>query len=274
MKKTFTLFLLGLGFGLSAQSFSVYKTNNSQTVNTATITNGYVISDVTTASTPTAQSVASFKIKLVNNTASTATLSVLRKVVYQNPALLLDGAGNMPDTYFCFGFNCFPSTVNSPSAADYCVLGASGSTVSPFDNSKDNGTPFIVYIVEGLTQGKYFVNYKVFDINNPTDSVSFTVKYNEFQGVEESPNIIESVGNLYPNPTTNNAQFSLVLKQESAVKVEVFNSLGALVYNSTEQKLAGKNKLSLDCSNFNSGLYFVTVTSGESKITKRLVINK
>ena len=235
MKKIFTLLFIGLICGVSAQSFSVYQTNNSQTILTATLTNGYLLSENTTASTPTAQSVGSFKVKLVNNSASTKTLTVLRRVVYQNPALLLDGAGNMPDSYFCFGFNCFPSTVNAPTSADYCVLGASGSTVAPFDNSKDNGTPFIIYLVEGLSLGKYYVNYKVFDVNNPNDSSSFTVKYNEFLSVEENVNAIESVGNLYPNPSSNIAGFSLTLTHESTVKVQVYNSLGSLVYNGSEQ---------------------------------------
>lgn len=272
MKKIFTLLFIGVVCGVSAQNFSVYQTNNSQTVNTATLINGSVISDITTPSSVVTP--VSFKVKLVNNSASTKTLTVLRKVVYNNPSLLLDGAGNAPDTYFCFGFNCFGSNVNSPPSTDYCVLGASGSSSAPFDNSKDNGTPFVIYIAEGPTQGKYFVNYKVFDISNPNDSVSFTVKYNEFLSVQENANVIESVGNLYPNPSNNSANFSVVLKQESPVKIEVFNTIGSLIYSSTEQKVVGKNKLSVDCSGFNAGLYFVTISSGDSKITKRLVINK
>ena len=92
--------------------------------------------------------------------------------------------------------------------------------------------------------------------------------------VEENVNAIESVGNLYPNPSSNIAGFSLTLTHESTVKVQVYNSLGSLVYNGSEQLLNGKNKLAVDCANFNNGLYFVTVTAGNSKVTKRLVVNK
>ncbi|HWY12918.1 MAG TPA: T9SS type A sorting domain-containing protein [Bacteroidia bacterium] len=50
--------------------------------------------------------------------------------------------------------------------------------------------------------------------------------------------------------------------------------IGSLVYDENEQQLSGKNKLNIDCTNFNSGLYFITVTAGNSKVTKRLVVNK
>lgn len=275
MKKLFTFLLIGSSLGLLAQNYSVYQTNNSQTINSATLTNGSFITINTSVTTDTTSpTVSTFKVKLVNNSTNTMTLSVVRRIVYHNPLLQLNGLGNVPDTYFCFGFNCFPSSVNSPGPADYCILGPSGSTVSPFDNSKDNGTPFVLDLAEGLVQGKYFVNYTVFDVNNVNDSVCFTVKYNEFLSVSENNDVIETVGNLSPNPANNHVQLSLVLKKESPVKIQVYNSLGSLVYNGIEQKLSGKNKLSVDCTNFNSGLYFVAVTAGNSKITKRLVVNK
>jgi hypothetical protein len=427
MKKIFTLFLVSLTFGISAQSFSAYQTNNAQTINTATLTNGSYIVDNTSVTTNTASpTLSTFKVKLVNNSASTLTLSVIRRVIYQSPALQLDGLGNIPDTYFCFGFQCFPSNVSSPGPADYCVLGPSGSTSSPYDNSKDNGTPFVIDLAEGLTKGKYYVNYTVFDINNLNDSICFTVKYNPFPsleawtvdaagtstivtlqngtavthttspsattevkvkfknidptstytysvirkdvvlnsvtstttdakahfcfgdlgscydentfepssdfttlgpggetspakqhlfteldeataigysevyyklfnmatgkmgadtlsftfkynsltGINENKGIIENISNVYPSPSTGYAAITVVLTDEVPVKVQVFNSLGALVYSGAEQQLNGKNKLSIDCSTLNSGLYFITVNAGNAKITKRLVVNK
>lgn len=275
MKKIFTLIFASLTIGLLSQNFSAYKVNNAQTTSSATLTNGYILSEITTATTNTlSPTKTEFKVKIVNNTASTMTLNVLRRVIYNNPVLMLDGNGNFPDSYFCYGTICHPSNVNLPGPTDYCVLGVSGSTVSPFDNTKDNGTPFVLGVIEGTSLGKYFINYKLFDVNNPNDSLSFTVRYNEFLSVEENGNVIESVGNIYPNPSTNTAGISLDLAHESAVKIQVYNSLGALVYNGVEQKLSGKNKVSFDCTNFNPGLYFVTVFAGESKVTRRLVISK
>lgn len=272
MKKLFTFLSLAITGAALAQSFSLYKTNNAQTTITATVTNNYVISDVTSPNGQTKTT-----LKIINNSATTLTLGLSRLVYYQNPSLILDGSTNKPNTYFCFGNTCFPSNVNVAPSTDYTILGPAGSTTltPPADNSTANGQPFLIYVDEGTVTGKYFVRYKVYNVNNPNDTLSFTEKYNEFQSVSENNAIIDAAGDVYPNPVNNNASIALTLKQESPVKVQVYNSLGALVYSGQETKLAqGKQKISLDCSSFNSGIYFVNINAGDDKITKRMVINR
>lgn len=269
MKKIFTLLSIAFGSFMFGQSFAVYKTNNAQTSITNTITNGYNLEDLTSAGL---QTKATFKI--VNKTAATLTLNIVRSVEFENPTMFLDGSTNTPSTYFCFGNTCFPSNVNSVSAFDYTILGPAGATSAPFDNSKDNGQPFIVYFDEGAAVGKYFIRYTISNVNNLSDQVSFLYIYNDFAGISENTKTLEEVGNVYPNPATNQAHVSFNLNEAASVKTQVYNSLGALVYNGAEQMLAGKNKLNIDCSNYNSGLYFVTITAGGTKITKRLVVDK
>ena len=112
-------------------------------------------------------------------------------------------------------------------------------------------------------------------MNNANDTLTFTVKYNEFLSVAENNSIIESASDVFPNPSNSTAYIALNMNQENQVKVQVYNTLGALVINNQEQKLSqGKNKIAIDCANLTSGLYFVSVTAGSSKVTKRLVINK
>ena len=92
MKKIFTLLFISLTSGLFAQNYSVYQTNNSQMINTATLTNGYNLSSATSVTTNTASpTVSTIKVKLVNNTASTLTLSVIRRVIFNNPDRYLRG---------------------------------------------------------------------------------------------------------------------------------------------------------------------------------------
>jgi len=277
MKKIFTLLSIALCTTAFAQSFSVYRMNNSaQTGTVATFSHGTMWEETTAATTNTSSpSKNEFFVKLVNNSANTVTLSVLRTVVYANPALKLDNGGSFPDSYFCFGYNCFGSSVNTPpTSADYCVLGPNGTSASPYDNSKANGTPFVIDLVEGTIQGYYLIKYKVYNVNDASDTLTFSVRYNAILGVKEIANTIESVSDVFPNPSTNVANLSLTLTQESPVKIQVYNSLGVVVYSANDHKLAGKNKLSVDCANLSSGLYFVAITAGESKITKRLVVNK
>lgn len=275
MKKIFTLLLSGTSALLFAQNIAVYAIGNSGCGATSTITNGAVVSMATTASTLlSSPTITVKKFNAQNLSASTVTLSVTRYVYYQSPALKLDGVGPAPDTYFCFG-SCFPSNVSTPGPSDWQVLGPVGTSAIPFDNTCANGSIFTVDLAEGLTIGKYFVRYNIYNVNNPNDSLSFTVKYNEFLSVNENTALIESASDVYPNPTNNHAYVNLNLNSESPVKVQVYNSLGSLIYNGTEQKLAaGKNKVAIDCGNFTSGLYFMSLTAGNSKVTKRLIVEK
>jgi hypothetical protein len=270
MKKIFTLLSLVLVTAAVAQSsFSLYKTNNTGTVNTNTLTHGYSLMETTTPSL-TLQD----KIKLVNNSATTHSYTVQRSYLFQNP-LFDQSQVKKPFTLFCFGYTCFPATVSSPGPSDYTILNAG-------DNSNSNGTPFILYLYEdSLAIGKYAVKYLVYDVNNPSDSSSFIMRYNDnltlpnLQGVNNLASTFESVSEIAPNPSNNNASISVVLKQESDLKIQVYNSLGALVYNGPNQKFAqGKHKIPVDCSTYSSGLYFVTLNTSETKVTKRLVVNK
>jgi hypothetical protein len=269
MKKIFTLISITVSSFVFGQSFSLYKTNNSQTTITGTITNGYNLSDATSANGQTKGT-----FRLVNNSTTTTSLNIVRTIVFQNPMLVLDGSTTTPNTYFCFGNTCFPSNVSTANSFDYTILGPSGSTSAPFDNSTANAQPFMPYLEEGATMGKYFVRYKIFNVNNPNDTLSFTYKYNEFLSVNENATVIETISDIHPNPASNVANLTVLLNKESAVKIQVHNSLGGLVYNSAEQKLNGKNKLNIDCNTYSAGLYFVTVTAGETKITKKLIVNK
>ncbi len=294
MKKFFTILSLAIVTTAFAQlpTFTVYKTNNAG-VSTATLLNGSSLLE-TTAPTSTASSgLLQTKLKIVNFSTTTNTYNVIRSFVFENPIFDLTQTTN-PYTYFCFGNTCFPASVSVPTSFDYTILGPAGTNTATccngtnttccsatFDNSSENGTPFIVYLQEAAAMGKYHVKYKVYNVNNANDTVTFTIKYNDglsvpnLLGVNNIANVLESVSEVYPNPTNTNASLAISLKQENDVKVQVYNSLGALVYTSPNQKYAqGKHKLTVDCNNYNSGLYIVTVTAGDSKITKRLVINK
>jgi len=259
MKKIFNLFsLISVGF-LNAQSPSLKAWTLDQLTNDTviSITNGMVISYTTGPS-----SVESVKVKFKNiSSTNTNTYSVIRADLVLNP-----GA----KAHFCFGDlgSCYDETIFEPST-DFSILGPGANTTG--------GKHLILDFDETSTIGYSAIYYKLFNLpmgKTGADTLSFTVKYNQYLSVNENTNVLETVSNIYPNPSTNNANITVVLAHESPVKVQVYNSLGSLVYNGAEQKLAGKSKLAVDCSNLNSGLYFITVTAGNSKITRRLIVNK
>ncbi len=268
MKKIFTLFsFLTIG-SLNAQSPSIEAwTLDKNGADSLQLTNGMTVAYLTSASnsTYTAEKVVKVRIKNISS-ANTYTYSVERKDVVLNPS---GPAG--AKAFFCFGDlgTCYPAFVTE--ADEFNVLGPGGSTVP--------GKHMVTYLDEAYTVGYSEVRYKLFNVATGktgagADTLSWTFKYNQLMSVNEHHNMFESVSNVYPNPSTNNANITVILTDEALVKVQVYNSLGALVYTGAEQHLIGKNKLAVDCTNFNNGLYFITVTAGNAKVTKRLVINK
>lgn len=259
MKKTFTLFALVFAGILNGQSPSLqaWTVDAAGTTTLIALPNGTVISGGTT----TVSALTSIKVKFKNiSSTNTNTYSVFRADLVLNTGAKAN---------FCFGDfgTCYLWSVYE--ADEYSVLGPGAESVP--------GKQLVTDLKEGPSVGYSAVYYKLFNVatgKTGADTLSFTIKYNMLAGVNENKSAIENVSDIYPNPSTNNANITVVLAQESSVKVQVFNSLGSLVYNGNEQQLIGKNKMNIDCTNFNSGLYFITVTAGNSKVTKRLVVNK
>lgn len=79
----------------------------------------------------------------------------------------------------------------------------------------------------------------------------------------------------YPNPFNPSTQIKYTLKENSIVKIKVFNSLGqevALLVN--EEQPEGNYKVQFDASNYPSGIYYCQmITAGFSK-TIKLILTK
>lgn len=79
---------------------------------------------------------------------------------------------------------------------------------------------------------------------------------------------------IHPNPASNGTSLSLVLEKAGAVKIEVYNTTGNLVYSEENNAAAGSHHFTLNTENFSSGVYFVKVNSSETASTQKLIINK
>ncbi|MBN2174954.1 MAG: DUF4397 domain-containing protein [Bacteroidales bacterium] len=85
--------------------------------------------------------------------------------------------------------------------------------------------------------------------------------------------VVEDNVSAYPNPAANffNIQFSLI--ENSDVNIEVYDVLGNKVI---EQQLGSRSNQiqnhKVDVSNLNGGLYFVTISAGESRVTKKIQV--
>ena len=271
MKKIITFIILGLSTCISAQSFSVYKTNNLGT-NTETITNGYSLIETSSPST-----LINTKIKIKNNAATTQTFNVIRSIVAQNPVLFLDNSANTPSSYFCFGYTCYSSAVNTAPSTDYTILSASGSTSTTFpfaDNSYANSQPFSIYLDEGTAPGYYVIKYKVFNVANANDTLSFKVIYNQTLGVKENKNSLDFLCDIYPNPSKDETSLKINAISATKANVVIVNSLGQTICTKKIDLSSGTNLVELDTKNYASGLYSVIVETNNQKVIKKLIVTK
>lgn len=102
-----------------------------------------------------------------------------------------------------------------------------------------------------------------------TDMEERLFKSDGTTGIEET-SIVNNF-NVFPNPTADIANVNMTLSEDADVVVEVFNAMGQVVYTADKGALqSGAHTFVLDFDNLDSGIYFVNVTAGDSKISKRV----
>ena len=85
-------------------------------------------------------------------------------------------------------------------------------------------------------------------------------------------NTFANVSEVYPNPTTGEATIAYNLDNSSNVSVKVVDITGKVVYTApAENKAAGKHNVNINAASFNSGVYYVTIATEESQVTKKLI---
>ncbi len=87
-------------------------------------------------------------------------------------------------------------------------------------------------------------------------------------GVEESTQLLSTA--VYPNPTSG--IFFLEFNEEniSEKQITITSANGSIVYNSVTEE----NKVSLNGTDFEAGIYFITIQQGSALLTKRVNIIK
>ena len=86
-------------------------------------------------------------------------------------------------------------------------------------------------------------------------------------------NSINSISvDAYPNPATSILNIGISLDNRADVRVTIDNGLGQEVYSYINNFSTGINSVSIDVKNFEAGMYFYTVSSGNFTTTKRFII--
>ncbi len=99
---------------------------------------------------------------------------------------------------------------------------------------------------------------------NPNASINIVVANGEaLLGVDNQSALIESIGDISPNPVSQNASVSISLKEATTIKIEIINQLGQIVVSESKNMNVGNNLLDLQTSRLNEGLYILNITPSD-----------
>lgn len=92
-------------------------------------------------------------------------------------------------------------------------------------------------------------------------------------GVYEVDKNVTSI-DLYPNPAINETTIKIAMNEQSSAVVTILNTMGQVVYQSTNTLNIGVNSVNIDTKNLASGVYNVIITTQNGGVTKKLSIAK
>ena len=155
-----------------------------------------------------------------------------------------------------------PASTNS--IQDYPNIDVTNLVQDMIDDP-DNSHGFLLKLVKEQDYRKM-----IFASSDNSDSSlhpKLKVCYSKSNSISENiDNIIKF--DLYPNPASNIVKIKIRNNNQKAVSIEIINSLGHLIM----QKADFKSNVSIDISNYASGIYFVRIHSNEIISTKKLII--
>ncbi|MCP4438485.1 MAG: T9SS type A sorting domain-containing protein [Aureispira sp.] len=216
-------------------------------------------------------------------------------------ALTVSGSGGTPSYTYNIGSGAQSGgTFTGLTAASYlitvtdlngCTASTSGTITEPTalgasatDNgngsttaSGANGTPNYTYLWDasassqttatatGLTGGTY--NVTVTDANGCTATASVSVV---ITGIDDVPNVEQFEVNPNPNTGQFTIQVSLLKAQDATVRVTNVLGQNLLEFNKKAQEFS----IPIDIQEQASGVYFITLSTDEKAITKKVVVDK
>ncbi len=148
-----------------------------------------------------------------------------------------------------------------------------------FELSNNDCFSFIIYDAggDGLTgTGMYKLAYNgstIFAQGNDIgfeEQVQFGIGLTDVNDINLSNDFI-----VIPNPVRDRAEVSFYLKEADPVRMKLYNSTGALVFETTEQMYtAGNHTIRFDNENLIDGIYHLQLSFGEKVLSKKVLVKQ
>ena len=113
------------------------------------------------------------------------------------------------------------------------------------------------------------VNY----FTNWGESPYISLNFDPTIGINETTNEISGVS-IYPNPISSSVNLEMNIANPSEVSIQVTDLSGKIVATQNLGFLPlGKNQTTIQSASFNNGLYYVTISSNGTSVTKKFIKN-
>ncbi len=200
---------------------------------------------------------------------------------YQNFALV----GYFMGDFIPVEFVSFAGSVNGSSVTLNWATATEKNNLG-FDIMRKSGDG--EYIQVGFMPGKGSTletnHYSFLDQSVPAGTYTYRLRQRDYDGtIAHSGEVTVNVTNPvefelsqnYPNPFNPSTTINFTLPEAGFVNLSVFDVLGQKVAELVNSNLtAGAYSQVFDASNLNSGLYFYTITTGSSSVTKKMQLIK
>lgn len=96
-----------------------------------------------------------------------------------------------------------------------------------------------------------------------------------YPGIDEdlTQEVAFEVTQNFPNPASGITTVSVSVEETTSLSFEVFNLMGQQVFNVPAQNYgSGVQTFTIDASNLSNGVYFYTVSSGETQVTRKMIV--
>ena len=105
------------------------------------------------------------------------------------------------------------------------------------------------------------------------ESPYISLNFDPTIGINETTNEISGVS-IYPNPSSSSVNLEMNIANPSEVSIQVTDLSGKIVATQNLGFLPlGKNQTTIQSASFNNGLYYVTISSNGTSVTKKFIKN-
>ncbi len=165
-----------------------------------------------------------------------------------------------------FTYTCVPAGCTFPGGSNGCIVfsglavaGQEGTyplTITVNVNATVTIGGFPITTTETETLNDY-----IFVINGPV-----SIQLVKSKNLELNQN--------FPNPAISKTSIEYVVPNATTAEFKMFNVLGKELLNKKFTAKPGKNIIDLDVREFEDGIYMYTLKTGNTVLTRRMVINK